>query len=557
MRLDLKERHSTGPFGERLVAVDEKTGANVLVSMPRLTIPEEDEEGRQRVLVVARRYLGLIHPHICSPIDVGFLRSGRLCVVQELPADQGTKSGALPSGNGLVLTHLCEAMAYAHTRGLVHGAMTPDCLLGANGGEPRVADFGVGAALAEAGVLAGLGDGVAFAAPEIGEGQEPTPASDVYALGVLGIHLVAPLDETAHSPDDLTAKAARIPESGLAATISRAIQPEPDGRFPAADDMLRALRAVVAPRSSQDGPQAKSTVKRRGAPKSNAKRQRASQQRKPRAERRTVTGPEMSYWKATGVMAWAAARSLFGLIVCLALIAGALAGGFALGVKETPQLVRVPKLEGLPVGEARSLASLEGLEALIARQAYHAEVEEGLVIEQNPYADKWVRAGRGIELVVSLGEARVKVPKLVDLPRAEAKKQLGDAGLRLGTVSRRQATGDPDRVLSQQPEAGTDVRVDTEVAVTLAVGKSPRKSRGDSKKGPRSADIIVSVPEGPAIQRVKVEVHYPNRRYTIAHDRVHRPGERVKVHVAASGPASVQTLIDGKLIAEQELEPPS
>jgi hypothetical protein len=63
------------------------------------------------------------------------------------------------------------------------------------------------------------------------------------------------------------------------------------------------------------------------------------------------------------------------------------------------------------------------------------------------------------------------------------------------------------------------------------------------------------VPEGPVVQRVKVEVHYPNGRYTVAYERVHRPGDKQDVHVVASGEATVQILIDGELVAEYDLEP--
>jgi serine/threonine-protein kinase len=71
-----------------------------------------------------------------------------------------------------------------------------------------------------------------------------------------------------------------------------------------------------------------------------------------------------------------------------------------------------------------------------------------------------VRQGRVIDVVVSRGVPRVKVPKVVGMPREEARALLEASSLRLGTVSRRTATGAPDRVLEQRPKPGEEVRVD-------------------------------------------------------------------------------------------------
>jgi len=383
MRLDLKERHSTGPFAERLIATDEETGRDVLVSMPHLSLVDVDDETRQRILAAARRYKGLVHPHVCSPIDAGILRSGRLCIVQELPPSLGGRPGNSPERGGLALTHLCEALAYSHTRDLVHGAITPDCVIGADANDPRLADFGVAAALFEAGVLGERCANVACAAPELGSGGEPTPASDVYSLGVLGIELASPVGEGS-GPQDLASRASRIPQSGLASTVSRAIQPEPASRFSGADEMLRALRSVVAPEKRADAPRRAASPERRRPPARKAVRPKTRKAKEPRQP----AVPEMTHLKAFGLLAWTFVRSLFTLIVCLALIACALAGGFALALKETPQLTQVPTLEGRPVGEARAVASSQGLETTIGRQAYHSEVEEGHVIQQTPYPGK-------------------------------------------------------------------------------------------------------------------------------------------------------------------------
>jgi len=536
MMLEQTRQHSSGPFAERVVARDQETGREVLVSLPRVNLVGAEEGLRERVLAAARRYRGLVHPHICAPLDAGFLKSGQLCIVQELPDEPKAAGGAegeraLVETGPATLLHLSEALAYAHTRGLPHGALTRDCVVGAGTEAPRLADFGVAAALLEAGVLAERAADAESAAPEARAGGEPSSAGDVYSLGVVGIDLAVGGSDAGQP---LSARAGRVPGSGLSATLARAIEPDPPARFANGEEVLRQLRAVVAPVPTQPKAPAPRRTRRRKEPP------------KPAV-------PEMSHLKATGLMLWATVRSVFTLIVALALILGAVAGGLALAFRETPALVIVPPLEGKTVAQARELAQTRGLEVEVARRAYHDEVPEGEIIEQTPYARKTVRSGRSIELVVSRGAPRVKVPKLVGLPRAEAKQLLEAAGLSLGTVSRKKATGEPDRVLSQNPQPGAEVAVSREVNIMIAVSKKQDSAKSD-KKGPRAADVTVVVPQGPARQRVKVEVHYPNARYTKAYDKVHKPGDSVTVRVLASGPASVQTLIDGKLVAEDELE---
>ncbi len=541
MALDVKRTHSKGAFADRYVAHDEKSGKDVLVSVARADLGSMDEADRERMVEAVHRYQGLVHPHICAQLGAGFTPAGQLWIAQELPegTDQATAEKREPEAGGPrgaeVLTHICEGLAYAHGRDLTHGALTPDSVILDDGHTPRVADFGIAAVLQQAGVLTQRAAQTASAAPEVMEGHAPTPASDVYALGALGIHLVSVREEGSPglSREALTERAHRIPVGGLATVLERALQEDPRNRFQSAEEMLQQLRTVVRP-----GGPARLPHRRRAVP----------------ARRRVPAQPEMSYAKAIGLMLWATLRSLLTLLVGLALISAAVAGGLVLAFRTTPELVVVPRVEGKPVAQAIALLDTQGLKGQISRKVYDAEVPADHVVSQTPYPGKEVREGRGIELVVSLGSPRVKVPKLVGKLRAEAKALLTQKGLRLGAVSRKRTEGKPDRVLEQSPPAGKEVAVRSEVDITVAVVKAS-SSKPEPTAGLRAADVTVTVPEGPVLQRVRVEVHHPNKRYTVAYDRTHSPGDKVKVHVVAEGEATVQTFIDGELVAEEDIPP--
>jgi len=540
MALDVRRTHSKGAFADRYVARDETSGKDVLVSVVRADLGQLDEADRDRMMAVVRRYHGLMHPHICAQLGAGFTPSSQLWIAQELPegahqSDEDDARTQPPASRGAeVLTHVCEGLAYAHGRDLVHGALTPDAVIVDEDGTPKIADFSVGAVLHEAGALADRAGETASAAPELVEGVEPTPASDVYALGALGVRLMTVSEDEEGEPTRtaLMARAHRVSTGGLATALARALEHKPDSRFHNAEEMLEQLRAVVRP----------------GAP-------RPSRRRGPRPARQPVRAqPEMSHLKALGLMLWTTLRSLLSLLLGLALISAAVAGGLVLAFRNTPELVVVPRVEGKPVAQAVALLQAQGLKAKVSRKVYHAETPADHVVSQVPYAGKEVREGRGVELVVSLGSPQVKVPKLVGKPLAEARDLLAATGLRPGAVNRERTQEEADRVLKQSPAEGQEVPIRTEVDLTISVSAKPAGTRRPVE-GPLAADVRVVVPEGPAVQRVRVEVHYPNKRYTVAHDRQHSPGDELKVHVVAEGEASVHTFIDGELVREDELQP--
>ena len=82
-----------------------------------------------------------------------------------------------------------EALAEAHKRGIVHGAVHPRSVLIDEDGAVRLGDFVVGRALTTAvamGADSSLWRGLSgYLAPELVVGEEPTPASDVFACGAM------------------------------------------------------------------------------------------------------------------------------------------------------------------------------------------------------------------------------------------------------------------------------------------------------------------------------------------------------------------------------------
>jgi len=93
--------------------------------------------------------------------------------------------GPLTPGETITTTApLFGALADLHAAGIVHGGLTPEKILFTDDGRPQLSGSGVAGLL---GRRIGLGDEPSgFVAPELIDGVDPSPASDVYALAAIG-----------------------------------------------------------------------------------------------------------------------------------------------------------------------------------------------------------------------------------------------------------------------------------------------------------------------------------------------------------------------------------
>jgi serine/threonine protein kinase len=84
-----------------------------------------------------------------------------------------------------ILYPVCSALHYAHQKGVVHCDIKPANIMVDTTGKVLVADFGI-ARVTDAATVTMVGAGTpAYMAPEQAKGMEPTPETDVYALGTV------------------------------------------------------------------------------------------------------------------------------------------------------------------------------------------------------------------------------------------------------------------------------------------------------------------------------------------------------------------------------------
>ncbi|MFE3002064.1 protein kinase [Nocardia sp. NPDC059246] len=157
----------------------------------KILTTELDTENRARFFR-EQRAMGRLtgHPNIVTMLQAGTTASGHPYLVMPYhPLDSLEArirgQGPLPAETVLWIgVKIAGALETAHRLGIVHRDVKPGNILLTDYGEPALTDFGIariaGGFQTTAGTLTGS---PAFTAPEVLEGEAPTPAADVYGLG--------------------------------------------------------------------------------------------------------------------------------------------------------------------------------------------------------------------------------------------------------------------------------------------------------------------------------------------------------------------------------------
>ena len=180
----------------------------------------------------ARVLAALDHPGIVAVHDVGVLADGRPFYVMRLVRGDrlGDRARTVTRGEALRLfLRVCEAVAFAHARGIVHRDLTPSNVMVGAFGEVLVLDWGLATSVSAATPAPIAGGTPGFMAPEQRlAGGVIDPRTDVFGLGaILGALLRAP--------------GTTVPKP-LRAIITRASEPVAADRYAGADALADDVR---------------------------------------------------------------------------------------------------------------------------------------------------------------------------------------------------------------------------------------------------------------------------------------------------------------------------
>jgi serine/threonine-protein kinase len=227
---------------------------------------------RTRFLREAETAAQLSHPNIVpiySVDEVGNLVFFVMaCIDGDNLAKQLQKRGPLPVDDvRRWLTEVGDALAFAHSRGVIHRDIKPDnILIDGIDGRALVTDFGIARAAdsdSDSPRLTATGMAIgtpAYMSPEQASGDRDVDArSDLYSLGIVAYQMLVgePPFIGNNTPALLVKHLAEMPvpvdqrrhdvPPDLARIVMRLLEKAPEQRFQSASDMVQAMKSRVVP----------------------------------------------------------------------------------------------------------------------------------------------------------------------------------------------------------------------------------------------------------------------------------------------------------------------
>ncbi len=259
-RYRLEERLGSGGMAVVYRARDTELERDVAIKVLRERY-SGDEEFREQFRQEARAAANLTHPNIVTVHDFGFDRGRLFIVMEHVPGDH-LKNLLNRVGHFSIqdtvslMVQVCAGVGYAHRAGLVHCDIKPHNILITPDKRVKVTDFGIARVLAaihpeeKAEIVWGSPQ---YFSPEQAAGFAPSPASDVYSLGVVMYEmLTGQLPFLASSAEELARMHRDTPPpsprrfnreipSTLEQILIKVLSKEPASRYRTADQLGRVL----------------------------------------------------------------------------------------------------------------------------------------------------------------------------------------------------------------------------------------------------------------------------------------------------------------------------
>jgi serine/threonine protein kinase len=175
-------------------ATDLALGRAVAIKILRPSLTS-DPEFLKRFRQEARNVANLSHPNIVTVHDVGQDGNTHYIVMEYVDGEDLKRliraSAPFSIDRALSITiKICAGVGYAHRAGLVHADVKPQNVLVTESDNVKVTDFGIAQALTATKPRENERQKVVWGSPhyfspEQAQGEAPTPASDVYSIGIV------------------------------------------------------------------------------------------------------------------------------------------------------------------------------------------------------------------------------------------------------------------------------------------------------------------------------------------------------------------------------------
>ncbi|MFD2628336.1 Stk1 family PASTA domain-containing Ser/Thr kinase [Oceanobacillus kapialis] len=467
-----------------------------------------DEEFIARFDREAQSATSLSHPNIVNIFDVGEENDIPYMVMEYVDGmtlkEYIQRYGPLGVQEALdILKQITAAIAHAHANEIVHRDIKPQNILIDTYGQVKVTDFGIAVALSATSLTQtnSILGSVHYLSPEQARGGMATKKSDIYSIGIVLFELLTGrLPFSGQSPVSIALKHLQndtpsvrrfnqdVPQS-VENIVLKATAKDPFHRYETVYEMEDALEAALHPsklneevykppveageetkaipiitdNQLQDSSQDTIVHQTNNMTKSYSANDNDNEKKAPAKKKK---GKKSKKDKPKKKKKW-----LIILLVLFFLIAAGVAALFLIPGLIQPKDVTVPDVKGLEYEEAVDELELANLNTE-REYVYSEEVEEGLVVETEPKANRTVKEEQTVTLMVSQGKETVVFEDYVGRDFSQVQRLLGDEYSDVISYSKNSDRPVGEIITQIQPAPDSEV-VPGETKVIFEVSEGP------------------------------------------------------------------------------------
>ena len=221
-------------------------------------------------------------------------------------------------------------------------------------------------------------------------------------------------------------------------------------------------------------------------------------------------------------------------------------------------LEEVPKFTGKHYEDAVKILDKYNIEYEIISDE-SSDQPEGYVISQTPKAGKKLTSSTKVKLYVNMtkdDEELERVPKIVGLDSADAKSEVESSGFTWGSVTEQESDEPKGTVISQSPDAGSEIKKGYRINVVISSGEASKKST--------TSESVASTQDQPELKTVYLTVDLPTDREKVDvsikidgkevfNQNYSTSNGTADVRITGSGTKNVEVYFDGELAKSENV----
>jgi len=427
----------------------------------------QDREFVERFRREAESAAGLHHPNIVAVFDRGDVEGTYYIAMQYLEGrslKQLIDIGLTPEQSVYLIRQVLEGAGFAHRNGVVHRDLKPHNVIVDDEGKAVVTDFGIARAgvseITQTGSVMGTPH---YLSPEQAQGEEVTPVSDLYSIGVMlyealtgrvpfeGESAVAvAMKQVSQTPQRPSSIRPEI-SPALDSVVMRALEKSPGDRFQSAAAFIAALdNALKAGDELRGGTAAFAPLPPAALTEADAAEMDALEEEERKRRRR--------------LLILTAIAVLIGVLLALALTRDTTAEVPKVTGRSLERAETRLEGEGFKIGEPVEVENAASRETVLEQDPIPGEVDEDCALLS------FFCSKPEVVLTVSKGPGAGKVPSTAGQPLAQATVALEEAGFEV-QVDRVNSDSVADgRVIHSEPSGGTSLTRGSTVLLTVSSG---------------------------------------------------------------------------------------